>query len=327
MDKIALANDKQRQAIFNDVANKAKLQSYIVEKDFWVSWVLGKIFADPYLSKILRFKGGTSLSKAYGIIERFSEDIDLILSLSVVLHPDEELIQSSNTKQAKFNEALEERASAFITGKLKDTIRAAVAPICSVETNPDDTHVLQIVFPRVFEYSYIQPSIKLEVGPLALWDPNAGTKITSFVSKELPELNIQDPIVPTVNAERTFWEKITILHHEANRPDNAPPVLSRYSRHYYDVFKLGHTDIKAKAFENLELLREVAEFKKRFYPRGWAEYDKAKPGTLKLIPPLHSLPILKADYEKMKNMIYGKAPDWDEILTYLAELEKEINNL
>lgn len=327
MDKIATATKDQRKAIFMDVANKAGLAPYIVEKDFWVSWALGKIFANEELKQILCFKGGTSLSKAYGIIERFSEDIDLILNLSVVLMPDETLNQTSNTKQAAFNEQIEERASTFITGKLKTMIDAALDNICKVETNPDDTHVLHIVFPRLFDYGYIQPNIKLEIGPLALWNPNAEHTITSFVSKMLPELEIQDPVVPTVKAERTFWEKTTILHHEANRPEDATPIQPRYSRHYYDVFKLGHTEIKDLAFANLELLKEVVDFKKQFYPRGWAKYDEAKPGTMKLLPPKHSLDILIADYKNMKNMIYGDMPSWEEIIAFLTELETAINNL
>ena len=327
MDKIALATSKQRMIVFTEAASKLKLPPYIVEKDFWVSWVLGKMFADPFLKDILRFKGGTSLSKAYGVIERFSEDIDLILDARVVLFADEELEQKSNTKQAAFNEDIENRAMGYIQSDLKARISDVLGNVCEVKGDRDEGHVLQIVYPKVFDYSYIQPMIKLEVGPLALWGPSAEHAITSFVSKTLSELNISDPIIPTIKAERTFWEKITILHHEANRPADKGPVPARYSRHYYDVFKLGHTDIKEKAFADLALLKEVADFKKRFYPRGWAKYDEAKPGTMKLLPPEHSMPILKDDYKKMQNMIYGDAPDWDTILAYLTDLENEINNL
>ena len=327
MDKIALATYKQRKIIFTEVASKLGLPPYIVEKDFWVSWALSKIFADPALKDMLRFKGGTSLSKAYGVIERFSEDIDLILDVYTLLFADEELKQKSNTKQEAFNKEVERRAEGYIQSELRANISKALGKICEIKGDTDDGHVLQIVYPKVFDYAYIQPMIKLEIGPLSLWDPIAERPITSFVSKTLPELEISDPVIPTIKAERTFWEKITILHHEANRLVDKGPVPPRYSRHYYDAFKLGHTDIKEKAFADLELLKEVVEFKKRFYPRGWAKYDEAKPGTMKLLPPEHSMPILKDDYKKMQNMIYGDTPDWNTILAYLTDLENEINNL
>lgn len=326
MDRIASANKKRRLAIFNDVANKSMLSNYIIEKDFWVSWVLGKIFADEELNQILCFKGGTSISKAFHLIERFSEDIDLILSLKTVIHNGENIEQSSNTKQAAFNDIIEERAGEYISTILKDKINKVLAPICEVKVNEDDFHVLNIVFPRVFDYSYIKPEIKLEIGPLALWNPNDKFTLSSFVSKYLPELELSEPLVPTIKPERTFWEKITILHHEHYRPVNSK-ISSRYSRHYYDIYKMGHSDVKEKAFSNLELLNEVVSFKKRFYPRGWAKYEEAVPGTMRLIPADHSKEVLAEDYERMKNMIYGDAPEWNDIMTYISNLETEINNL
>lgn len=326
MDKIALANDTQRRAIFNDVAVKANIRPYIVEKDFWVSWALGKIFANEELSQILCFKGGTSLSKAFHLIERFSEDIDLILSLKTVLREGENIKQASNTKQAAFNDMIEERAGEYITTILKNKINKVLAPVCEVKTNEDDFHILHIVFPRVFDYAYIQPEIKLEIGPLALWNPNDKFSLSSFVGEYLPELKLTEPVVPTIKPERTFWEKITILHHEHYRPEGSL-ISSRYSRHYYDIFKMGHTYVKDKAFADLDLLKEVVDFKKRFYPRGWAKYDEAFPGTMCLIPAKHSQEVLAADYIKMKTMIYGETPTWEEIMDYITELEKEINNL
>jgi hypothetical protein len=326
MDRIASADKRERLAIFNEVAVKAKLPNYIVEKDFWVSWVLGKIFTDEELSQILCFKGGTSLSKAFHLIERFSEDIDIILSLKTVLHDGELLEQPSNSKQAAFNKIIENRAGEYISTTLKDKIAKLLSPICTVKPNEADCHVLHIIFPRVFDYFYITPEIKLEIGPLALWNPNDRFRITSFVDQYLPELKLSEPHVPTIRPERTFWEKITILHHEHYRPVESP-VPPRYSRHYYDIFKMGHSDVKTKAFTNIELLKEVVAFKKRFYPRGWAKYEEAFPGTMCLIPAIHNQSALIEDYGRMKNMIYGKTPSWEEIMAYIASLETEINQL
>jgi predicted nucleotidyltransferase component of viral defense system len=324
MDRIACAPDHERKNLFIEVSDKLSINDFIVEKDFWVSWVLGKIFYDDELSNILCFKGGTSLSKAFGLIDRFSEDIDIILSQSVVLNEGEVLEQPSNSKQINFNKIVEKRAEDYIKTELKENISKALGEICSVNSDNDDGHILNINFPRVFDYSYIQPDIKLEVGPLALWNPNERYPISSFIARVLPELELEIPLVPTIKPERTFWEKITILHQEHHRPKSLP-LQQRYSRHYYDVYKMGNSKVKAGALADIALLKEVVDFKKRFYPRAWAEYEKAIPGSICLLPTEHNSEILVKDYERMKNMIFGEVPSWDTILTGLHELECAIN--
>ncbi len=324
MDKIAKAPDNERKKLFIEVADRTDIEDFIIEKDFWVSWILGKIFSDNGLSELLCFKGGTSLSKAFGLIDRFSEDIDLILAQKAILQKDEALEKNSKSKQEKFNDEIEARAEKYISTKLKDKISAVLGNVCKVEADKNDGHILLITFPRVFDYTYIQPEIKLEVGPLALWNPNEKHQITSFVSDSLPELKLENPLVPTIKPERTFWEKITILHHEHYRPESNP-LQSRYSRHYYDIFKMGHSKVKNDALTNSKLLEEVVAFKRRFYPRGWAKYDEAVPGTIRLYPAEHNLAALAQDYTRMQNMIFKNTPKWEEILEYLKELENEIN--
>jgi predicted nucleotidyltransferase component of viral defense system len=329
MDKIALASNSERKKLFLTVADKTGLSDFVVEKDFWASWILGKIFANESLSRILCFKGGTSLSKAFGLIDRFSEDIDLILSQNTILKEGEQLFQPSNTKQAEFNKEFEQRAVHYITTILKDMLVATLGHICEVIVDKDDRHTLLVKTQKVFNYTdYIAPDIKLEIGPLALWNPNDCYPLSSFVAIALPELKLQSPVIPTIKPERTFWEKITILHHEHYRPDGSQ-IQPRYSRHYYDVFKISNSSVKASALTNLDLLKEVVEFKKRFYPRGWAKYDEAFPGTLQLKPAKHNLSALELDYTKMQRMFFKNTsvPTWNEILEHLHQLENEINNL
>ncbi len=326
MNKIASAKKGERQRVFTEVAAALELTPFVVEKDFWVSWILGKIFADSELRDALCFKGGTSLSKAFNLIKRFSEDIDLILSQKLVLRDGEQLIQPSNSKQDKFNKEIEARAGAFISHELKLRIAAALSPLCEVQGAPDDDHTLFVVYPRVFDDAYIQPVIKLEIGPLALWDPNDDFEISSFVSSALPQLELVNPRIPTVKPTRTFWEKLTILHHEHHRPEGSFVPL-RYSRHYYDAFMMDRTWVKQEALRDVRLLAEVTNFKQRFYPRRWAKYEEAVPGSLRLLPPLHSQATLRNDYANMTSMIYASPPSWDEILSALALLENEINSL
>ena len=118
---------------------------------------------------------------------------------------------------------------------------------------------------------------------------------------------------------------MTILHQEAFRPEGSL-IPTRYSRHYYDIYCMCRNNVKEKALNDSKLLEDVALFKMKFYPRGWARYDLAKFGTIRLIPAEHSLERLKRDYNDMKSMIYGEYPSFEEILKVISQLEKEINN-
>ena len=130
--------------------------------------------------------------------------------------------------------------------------------------------------------------------------------------------------VLTVAPERTFWEKATILHHEANRPESLE-MPQRYSRHYYDLYRMSMTPVKEAAFARVELLKTVADFKMKFYPRSWAKYQEAVPGTLKLVPPKYRFAALAADYEAMKDMLYGDVPMFETVISAIGELEQEIH--
>ena len=325
MDEIAYSPDAERKLVFEEVADKTKMLAFLIEKDFWISWILEKMFNDEYLADILCFKGGTSLSKTFKLIERFSEDIDLILSQKVILVEGEKLEQSSNTKQARFNKEIEERAMSFISTKLREKISITLGKICSVSLDPRDGHVLHVRYPEIFEYTYLRPDIKLEIGPLALWNPNEKYPVFSYVTDVYPNLKTKATLIPTVKPERIFWEKITILHHEHYRPISSP-IPSRYSRHYYDVYKMGTSDlgVKTQALSSIDLLKDVVDFKQRFYPRGWARYDEAREGILHLSPKEYQLSELKKDYDKMHEMIFGDVPEWDDILSGIKQLEEEI---
>lgn len=326
MDKIVYLSSSEREELFNETAIAKKVTPAVIEKDFWVTWILYRIFNHSELSKILIFKGGTSLSKVYKIIERFSEDIDLILDWSL-LTDENPKSERSRRQQEKLNKEINEKAKEFIAGKLLNMIKEALNGVCDVKVDETDPYVINVIYPLSFRLDYLRPVIRLEIGPLAEWMPNEKHFITSYCAEVFPEtFEISGCNVPTILAERTFWEKATILHHEAHRPEQNPQP-PRYSRHYYDLAMMAKSDIKPKALKRLDLLGNVVEFKKRFYYRGWAKYDEAKPGTFKLIPPLHIEKQLRTDYKAMKNMIFGYYPSFDEIIHILKELEDEINQL
>jgi hypothetical protein len=170
MNKVAQLPGKDRQAIFGESALLMKTTPAIVEKDFWVVWVLSRIFTHPELSGILRFKGGTSLSKVFNLIGRFSEDIDLILDWRKVTE-DDPYGSRSKTKQSQFNEATNTQAIVYIAERLLPIIKALMAPLCDCGIDQHNPHAINIRYPSAFKDAYLRPEILLEIGPLAAWLP------------------------------------------------------------------------------------------------------------------------------------------------------------
>ncbi len=328
MNRVAALPAEQRNELFSIAAERMGMGSAaVVEKDFWVCWTLKHLFEHPALSKLLIFKGGTSLSKVFGLIDRFSEDIDLILDWRVATNIDP-MAERSKTKQEKLNREINEQARIYISETLVPMLEIALGSHCSVEvlSNEKDLgHIVRVKYPETSESASLLPYIQLEIGPLASWLPHADHTIRPYVVEDAQSL-FEDPNCPVrvIDAERTFWEKATILHHEANRPETSS-VPMRYSRHYYDLYLMAQSEMKAAALADFQLLETVVEFKKRFYPRGWAQYDQAKPGSLKLIPPERVLKAMRIDYDAMGEMIFGRHPSFDEIMAGLTLLEAEIN--
>ncbi|MDQ5907400.1 MAG: hypothetical protein QG590_1885, partial [Pseudomonadota bacterium] len=275
---------------------------------------------------LLMFKGGTSLSKAYRLIERFSEDIDLILDWRV-LSGEDPLAERTRSKQEKLNTAINEQAQAYIGGDLLTRVQAALGDVCQCQIDGSDPHVINIRYPAAFPDHYLRPELRLEIGPLAAWLPHEERPISCYAAEAFPKVFVRRQCsVRVIKAERTFWEKATILHHEAHRPEGNPQP-SRYSRHYYDLARMAAAPVKENALADLDLLADVVAFKQRFYPRSWARYDLAIPGSFRLVPETQVLSAIEADYRAMANMIFGTMPTFSEIMTNLQALEDEINQL
>lgn len=325
MDRVARLADAQRRDLFSETAVRRGTTPAVAEKDFWVTWVLDRLFADPELARLLMFKGGTSLSKAYGLIERFSEDIDLILDWRVLVGETDPRAARSRNKQNQLNAQIDEQAKAYIAGTLLERVSAAFDGVCRCAIGADDPQVIEVRYPAAFPDDYLRPEVRLEIGPLAAWLPHEERSISCYAAEAFPQL-FERPAFPVrvIRAERSFWEKATILHHEAHRPDGNPQP-PRYSRHYYDLARMAASPVKDAALADLALLAEVVAFKQQFYPRGWARYELAVPGSLRLVPTGAVLDAVTADYAAMVAMIFGTIPTLDEILARLRALEDEIN--
>ena len=289
MDKLARLPAEDRRDIFSEAAARLGIRPTIIEKDFWVCVVLKFLFQKSRFAKSLVFKGGTSLSKAHGLIERFSEDIDLVLDWKLIgfgkglRDPMQDF--ASKSKQDQFNKEINRLAAAYIAETLcpeLDELLRKEGIGLSATVDPDDPHVVNIRYPAAFAEAYIRPEVRLEIGPLASWVPSARHAIRPYAFDVLPEV-FENPAfeVVAIAAERTFWEKATILHQEAHR---TTPIPQRYSRHYYDLYKLAVSRVRAVALADPKLLADVVAFKQRFYPSAWARYDLAVPGSFRLLP-------------------------------------------
>ena len=331
MKNIARLPKEERLILFRNTAANCGLSEGIVEKDFWVCWTLDYLFHQSPWANHLAFKGGTSLSKSFDLIHRFSEDIDLILDWRLLESAQKDpWAQRSKNQQDKLNKVLNAETEVFLreqfVPRLQEDFAQLLVDEFQIEVDEHETQTVNFTYPKLFGEDSILPMVRLEIGALAAWTPTTQSEIISYAAQQYGRI-FQNPStsVLTVMPERTFWEKVTILHKEAFRTNGNFPA--RYSRHYYDLFCMDASPVKAAAFRNLDLLARVVTFKDRFYPAGNAHYDLAKPGTMRLLPPEDCLPVLRDDYAHMRNMLFGEIPSFEEIMACIARLEKEINNL
>jgi hypothetical protein len=335
MNRIARLAPDDRRVLFAAAADRRRMAPPVTEKDFWVCWLLQQLFGTPEFQGHLVLKGGTSLSKVFGVIERFSEDIDLIVDWDMLGFKGGRSPQRPGLSTSRRNRLLAEMLTAcqqYIAGPFLARLRERVtgklgAGAWQLAVDADDAHVVNFSYPASFPPGFLRPEVRLELGTHAEFIPQGQYEIRAYAAEEFPD-QFQDAgcSVVSITAERTFWEKVTILHQEAYRAaDN--PLPDRTSRHYYDVAQLARSEHRARSLADLDLLKRVVEHKKRFYPRAWARYDWAKPGTMRLLPPAHWQGKLEADYRAMRDMIFGTYPPFGDILETLASLENDINHL
>ncbi len=330
MLNVARLPEGDRHDLFMDTAQSMGVHQAIIEKDFWVCWILDYLFHNSPWRDNLVFKGGTSLSKAFVAIERFSEDVDLIVDWSVLGYTEEDAFQDRTAKQRKiFEKELKLKKLQFLRAELVPVLQEDLTRRLDGDIAVSQGEELVLIeYPRSFEVTGLQPRVILEIGPKGLKVPNEQAAIRPYAAEKNPGVFKVSRLtnVLTVSAERTFWEKATILHQEAHRgPEKKLPL--RYSRHYYDLYRLSKTEILGKALDKMDLLENVVQFKMRFFYSKWARYEDAKPGTLKLLPTEHHVDGLKKDYASMQSMLFGDGiPSFEDILTGLEELQERINN-
>lgn len=335
MFKIATMALDELEGLFQGASEELNMDATIIEKDFWVCWTLAYLFQKSKWKDNIVFKGGTSLSKCYNLISRFSEDIDLILDWRLLKYQTSDVLAArSKTKDDEHVVEMNRRGARFIGGEFIETLREDFSTFLpgkefTLTIDKEDQQTIIFSYPKTkssFHGIEILDVIRLEMGANAAWSPSCTVNVKPYIAQVLNErMDTLTFAVNTTNPRRTFWEKATILHKEAHRVNGYFPP--RYARHYYDLYKLCNSFVKQDAFNDLQLLSTVVDFKSRFYKCTWAKYEDAKPGTMKLIPQASYLNDIETDYEKTKSMLYGDVPSFKEIMDCIAKLEMEINTL
>lgn len=329
-----LSHEDQAEALEVAAARSGR-PAHLLEKDIWVVWVLSAIYGSP-LRKTLTFKGGTSLSKVYRIIERFSEDVDLTYDIRALvpdLLKDGNPIPPSSSQEKKITSAVRSRLPGWIESQVMPTIQAALSTSglqASLTISGKDNEKLLVSYPALKTGTgYAASSIQLEFGARATGEPHSVHPVVCDIASV-----IEDVVFPTAQpmvmaAERTFWEKATAVHVYCLQGRLRG---ERYSRHWYDLVALSKSAHFDAAVNDLALARQVAEHKSMFFAEkdaqnGKIDYFKAVAGALQLVPTGESLTALKRDYAAMleDGLLTLGQPGFADIMESCRAIEARIN--
>lgn len=307
----------------------------VIEKDWWVTMVLRALFSLPYADQ-LSFKGGTSLSKCWNLIKRFSEDVDIAINR-------EHLGFGGQLSKSQISDKLRRASCSFTREILKVDIEKALLSLSidpslfdvTVDITPistTDPEVVEVAYKSLFieESDYLKPVVKVEVSGRSMSEPLEHIKINSWIEEYMPNTPFAQVKfeVSAVSPERTFIEKLCLLHEEFSKEETALIRFERMSRHLYDVYKISKTDIATKALSDSALYKSIVYHRKTFIGLKGFDYSTLAPQMLSIIPPQSVLSDWQADYNAMsKYMIYENTPSFDALLKAIAELNQKINQI
>lgn len=322
--------DESKRTIFEAVAEQQGISPEAAEKDWWLVLALDLVFSMS-CGKTLVFKGGTSLSKGWGLIQRFSEDIDLVLDREFLGFSGElGKNQRDKLRKASVAYAIQEFApeiqEAFIQAGFPDVRVVPIIP----ESSDHDPVKIDIYFPKLtVDDGYLKPGLQIELGARSLREPFSQVSIQSLVGTGPYFKNADfadDPImIPMVNPERTFLEKIFLLHEKHQKAEENRRV-DRLSRHLYDIYQLRGTEYKDKALADANLYDLIVAHRERYSKVSGVDYALHQPATIRFIPPEEVLPAWEKDYQLMQeSMIYGDSPSFSQLIASLTEFQTQLN--
>ena len=323
----------EKEAVFNAIAAENGMTPFAVEKDWWVSRTLEIIF-QMSIAKHLVFKGGTSLSKAWKLINRFSEDIDLAIDKAFFKGYSGEISKSKISK-------LRKEAGNYTTGTFFEELQEEFKAkgfndldfiVIDAEDSDQDPRVIEIYYPNSIksQSEYVLPRVQIEVSCRSLREPFTVKSFGALVDEVYADKDFAEPLfdVPTVNPERTCLEKLFLLHEEFHRPAEKMRV-DRLSRHLYDIYHLTTAGIAEKAINDKELYETIVAHRYKFSRVGEVDYNLHSPKTLNPIPVADKMEEWKSDYAKMKeDMIYEEnKPSFEDLINNLNELRTKLQAL
>lgn len=311
-------------------ATRSGRPAHLLEKDIWVVWAVNGLFSSRFGNHLI-FKGGTSLSKAYTIIKRFSEDVDITYDVRELLpeFAGDNPIPRSNSQAAKWSHRIKERLPAWVRADILPIIRACAAETSVDATITADGDKIFIAYdPLATGTGYVAPRVTIEFGARSTGEPTEIRPICCDAAPLLPDLEFPTARPKVMLPKRTFWEKATAAHAYCASGD----VGDRHSRHWYDLVRLDEAGYASEALADRALANEIAEFKSRFF-RGkdrtgnQIDYGAAVSGKLQLVPDAAVMKPLEADYKKMtdEGILLGNAVPFADLMKKCADLQKQAN--
>lgn len=340
--RIAIATEKERQELFESTARRVGIAEQNVEKDFWVCWTLDALFhgrrAD---APRLLFKGGTSLSKAFGLINRFSEDIDITVFRQDLGEPIsiEDLERLSGKKRNAKLDEIRDACQHYLRHELQPELERSLADALGgnagagvgvrFEESDPDGQTLLVRYPTVLAPDgYVRTEVRIECGAKSALDPHVSAWLRPYVADDVSEIDLTVADVTTIQPTRTFWDKVVIVHGLRAWFDKRGELRQegqRISRHYYDLHVLSGSAIGEQAVADRPLGAECVRHAQMFFGRPDFNLAGAVPGTFRLAPTGTMVDALRRDYEAMMGMIIGEAPDFDAIMASVTTLEAHLN--
>jgi len=334
-DSYQTLTKQQQRELLDEVSKRRGLHPAVLEKDYWVCRTLDALFSLPDLGDHLVFKGGTSLSKVYGLIERFSEDVDVSFHRAYLGFGDENEPEAAGSgKQLRRRlEELMEACAVHIRDRLLPELnkdlenRLGGRDGWSLEISPDDPRSILFHYPQAGSDipAYVRQSVLIELGARSDHWPKESRQIRSYIGDTL-DLPLAVANVQSLAAERTFWEKATLLHAECHRP-SGKPIPARYARHFHDLAQLAVEPVAERALVDTGLRCRVVEHKSVYFRSAWAQYDLAEPGSFRLVPDDARVEELRRDHRDMEVMLFSEPLTVEAIIGRLRELEDKINTL
>lgn len=338
---VIAASDADRLDLFLAASTRLGTAVQNVEKDFWVCWTLDALFNGlPAGGPRLLFKGGTSLSKAFGLVSRFSEDIDVTVFRDDIGQPADvaELDTLSGKKRRARLGAIRAACQAYIAETLLEQLgRLAKSAVpdgrfrLTLDPDDKDEQTLLFWYPAVTSRSrddYIRSAVKIESGAKSALDPHIAATVAPYVAHDLPDMDLTVGGVTTVKPERTFWDKVVILHGLRQWHDRRGELRhggQRISRHYYDVHQLMQAAPAGGWLADRALALDCARHARLFFGSADLGLESAAPGAFTLAPGAAMRDALAKDYEAMAGMVFGAIPSLSDVLGSVQRLEGTIN--